>query len=523
MTKINLLSARFARNGFTSLVGWLGLIFCLAGGIARPASEPLVAPQSANPGSNRTTELFDFDWKYHAGDGVRPELPDYDDHDWQTVQLPHDATIGAAPVNGGGKSGRWNGFMPRNCGWYRKSFTLAQPLGMDHMVIEFEGVYRDAEVWLNGHHLGRWLNGFLDFSIDLTDQLQPGTNILAVRYDNRFTNSSRWYMGEGIYRHVWLKRFAPVHVAEDGQFITAGDLGSSSATIRIESEIRNEWRAATNVDVTVDVLAPDGSQVGQVRGVTWVPPQSVQRLVLTTSIKAPQLWDVTNPCLYRAQTTLRVGGQIRDRCTETFGLRQLSFSPAHGLLLNGRKVFLQGVNLHDDLPGVGTAAFDRAIDRRLETLKSLGVNAVRLAHNPHARHFLDACDRLGLLVFDEAYDKWSEQYYGPGAHFAELWPADLAAFMRRDRNHPSVFIWSVGNEPLGQQLAGPDTADGALLERMLTLARAWDPTRPATAALYPARQDGIKWNQKGYGQSAPHSLAFLPEVASVNYQSGFFA
>jgi beta-galactosidase len=492
------------------------ILFCAAAAIF------LVGCLQSSASVGRQVEGFDFDWKYHEGDLTNAQAVGFDDHDWQAVQLPHDASIGRVPVNEGGKSGRWNGFVPRSIGWYRKNFAVTNSLGRDRLAIDFEGVYRNAEVWLNGDYLGRWPNGFLDFSIDLTDHVRSGDNVLAVRYDNTFTNSSRWYMGEGIYRHVWLERLAPVHVEHDGQFISTPEICSNSATVKFETEICNQLPTTTNAEVLLEILSPEEQVVANLRGQIPISGNGRQTVRQQVSLKNPELWDITNPNLYSARTTIKVGGQTVDQVEEKFGIRQISFSPEHGLALNGRKVFLNGVNLHDDLPGVGTAALDRAIEHRLETMKSLGVNAVRFSHNPHAKHFLDTCDRLGLLVFDEAYDKWSNQYYGPNETFAAHWQKDLEAFVRRDRNHPSVFIWSVGNEPEGQQKEGPDDAEVVLLSQMIQRVKALDPGRPVTAALYPARWNGIKWNQKGYYQSQPHQLAFLQEVTSVNYQSGFF-
>lgn len=473
--------------------------------------------------SAREVESFNFDWKYHQGDLTNAQLADFNDSGWQTVQLPHDAAIGRAPVNQVDKGSRWNGFVPRSIGWYRKSFAVTSALGHDRLMIEFGGVYRDAEVWLNGNYLGRWFNGYLDFAVDITDHVKVGQNVLAVRYDNTFTNSSRWYTGEGIYRNVWLERLAPVHVERDGQFIYTPDICGNSATIKIETEIRNHLSQSTNAEVLIEIRAPGGQVVANLRGAAPVPGNGTQTVRQEVRIEKPEPWDTENPQIYNACTTIKVGGQDVDQINETFGIREITFSPRHGLELNGRKLFLKGVNLHDDLGAVGTAAFDRAIERRLEIMKRLGVNAIRMSHNPHARHFLDTCDRLGLLVFDEAYDKWSNQYYGPGENFDVHWRQDVRAFIRRDRNHPSVFIWSAGNEPEGQQQAGADKSESELLSSMIHFIKALDPTRPVTAALYPSRENGIKWNQKGYYQAPPHQLAFLQDVTSVNYQSGFFA
>lgn len=471
----------------------------------------------------RRVECFNFDWKYHEGDVTNAQYPDFDDRQWNLVQLPHDAAIGRAPVNRKDKGSLWNGFVPRSIGWYRKSFNLSDPLGGDRLIVEFGGVYRDAQVWLNGDYLGRWLNGYLDFAADLTDHVKVGNNVLAVRYDNSSTNSARWYTGEGIYRNVWLKRLAPIHVERDGQFIYTSLLPDGSARVSIDTEIQSHLPETTNANLLVEILSPAGKIVARRTGAAPVSDRRVQLVHLDASIATPSLWNPEQPALYTARTTVRVGGNAVDQVEEKFGVRTLDFSPEHGLLLNGTKLFLNGVNLHDDLGAVGTAAFERAIERRLETMKRLGVNAVRLSHNPHDRAFLEICDRLGLLVFDEAYDKWTDQYYGPGQDFKDHWRRDVEAFVRRDRNHPSVFLWSVGNEPVEQQKSGTDDEDAALLSSMTRFVRTLDPTREVTAALYPARWNGIKWNQKGYEQAPPHQLAFLQEVTSVNYQSGFFA
>jgi beta-galactosidase len=471
----------------------------------------------------RQVECFDFDWKYHEGDVTNAQAPGFDDSGWKPVQLPHDAAIGRPPANRTDKGSLWNGFFPRAIGWYRKGFTVAKPLDGDRLMIEFGGVYRDAEVWLNGDYLGRWLNGYLNFGVDLTERVKVGENVLAVRYDNTSTNSARWYTGEGIYRNVWLERMAAVHVERDGQSICASDIGNDSAEVAIETEVRSHLNWTTNAEVLVEILSPEGQMIATRRGVAPISRDGLQSVRQEVSVREPELWDIENPRLYTARTTVSVGGQVMDQTEENFGIRKIRFSPEHGLQLNGKKLFLKGVNLHDDLAGVGTAAFDRAIERRLEAMKSLGVNAVRLSHNPHARNFLDLCDRLGMLVFDEAYDKWTDQYYGPGGDFQSHWRDDIKALIRRDRNHPSVFIWSVGNEPTVQQLEGKDNYGVKLLSAMVPFVKDMDPSRPVTAALYPARRNGVKWNDKGYDHAPPHQLAFLQDVVSVNYQSGFFA
>lgn len=503
----------------------LGFLFAAqahaAGEAAFPVGPSANIDECRSPG--RRVECFDFDWKYQQGDFTDAQAVDFKDNAWQIVQLPHDAAISRALVNKSDKGSRWNGFVPRSIGWYRKSFMITNSLGQDRLVVEFGGIYRAAEVWLNGAFLKRQLNGYLDFAVDLTDHLRPGKNILAVRYDNTSTNSSRWYTGEGIYRHVKLERLGPLHVERDGQFISTPEIGVDLATVRIETELRSHLVDFTNAEVVVEIRSPAGKVVATRRGVAAVPGNKTQTIRLEAQIEKPALWDNENPQLYIAHTTINVGNATVDEIETPFGIRKLTFSPEHGLMLNGHKMFLKGVNLHDDLGAIGTAAFDRAIERRLETMKRLGVNAVRMSHNPHARYFLDTCDRLGLLVFDEAYDKWSNQYYGSDEDFNAHWHTDLEAFVRRDRNHPSVFIWSVGNEPEGQQVEGQDTREMDLLPAMISVVKSLDPTRPVTAALYPARRNGIKWNQKGYGEAPPHQLAFLQDIASVNYQSGFFA
>jgi beta-galactosidase len=431
---------------------------------------------------------FDDGWRFTRGDPAGAETTTFDDHQWQPIDLPHDWAI-AGPIASDNPTGSPGGFFPAGVGWYRKTFPASDAWVGKYATIQFDGVYMLSDVWINGHKLGTHAYGFTPFSYDLTPHLNFGqTNTIAVRVDNSHQLNSRWYSGSGIYRHVWLDAREPLHIARDGIFVKTEDASTASATLAMSITAEND--AVDQIDPHVEFATQifeagaDGKPTGSAVA-SFAPVAAELRRTATVETKAtlpqPKLWSPNSPTRYVAVTTASSNGRVLDTRETPFGIRTISATADKGLLLNGRHIVLYGGCVHDDNGPLGVAAFDRAEARRAEILTAAGFNAVRCAHNPPAPAFLDACDRLGLLVIDEAFDCWElgknvEDY---NRYFKDNWQSDLDAIIRRDRNHPSVLMWSVGNEI--PDFGSPQgLSDGTMV---IARAHELDPTRPVTAAV----------------------------------------
>lgn len=465
---------------------------------------------------------INFDWRFTLGDQQNAQNPKFDDSKWQTVQLPHDASIyGPFVKNNGGDA--INGYRPKNIGWYRKHLSIDKKQLGKQLILEFEGVYRASDVWVNGVHCGTFLNGNLDFQYDISRLVTEGDNVIAVRYDNR-QKTSRWYTGEGIYRDVYLHVLEPVHVDRYGTYVTTPKISKESAKVVIETSVKSDRADSILCKLVTDIVSPSGKVVTSRSSV--VPMKAGENFKFHQEMKvdAPELWEINNPALYKAITRVFVKDQLKDTYETTFGIREVEFTPEQGFLLNGKKVFLKGVCLHQDLGPLGVAALEAGWEKRLSILKNdLGVNAIRLSHNPYPKFVLDWCDRNGILVFDEAYDKWDDQYYGKGNDFRDFWKTDVETWIKRDRNHPSVFIWSVGNEVYQQIRKEQVDAGVSLLKEMSDFVHKLEPSRKVTCAMYPSRYNSITHRQNGYLDAEPHPMAFYMDVMSVNYMAKFFA
>lgn len=457
----------------------------------------------------RKDSLLNFDWKFNTGDMPDAKNATYADKSWAIVQLPHDGSIAGAFDTIMGTRG--NGYRPRHIGWYRKKFIIPANANGKIVTLEFEGVYRAAEVWVNGVYLGKHLNGYTGFTYDITKLVGAGqAATIAVRYDNTYKQSSRWYTGEGIYRNVWLHVTSPVHVAENGTYITTPFIGDDKADVAVQTQVINQTDSVANATLKTVICDPDGKEIQTLISLVPLRKHELYTYHQSTSIANPKRWDINSPVLYTVKTYVMLNSQIVDERRSRVGIRTVNFSPDQGFLLNNRKVFLNGVNMHHDLGPLGAAAFDMGFKRRLIGLKQMGVNAIRLAHNPHASFVLDMCDELGILVFEESFDKWSSEYYGPDEDFKQHWQTDLDWFIRRDRNHPSVFIWSVGNEVAVKQ-EYKDSAFVIQLDKMADFVRKLDPSRKVTSGLYPSRDE-----------DEPAPMAFHMDVVSDNYMSRFY-
>jgi beta-galactosidase len=434
----------------------------------------------------RRVALFDREWKFHRGGAQFAERPEFDDTAWRTLDLPHDWSIEdlpgtKSPFDRDAISQVSTGFTTGGTGWYRKPFTLPDTDKGRRIVIQFDGVYMNAEIWLNGQSLGEHPYGYTSFWYDITDKVKFGApNLLAVKVRNEGENS-RWYSGSGIYRHVWLTVVDPVHVAQWGTTITTSDVSARSASVRAAVRVMNDTASAVDASVTTRILDPAGREAGRMSAVlpgllAGGAAVSSQQVVITS----PVLWSPDTPALYTAVTEVSSGGRLLDRVETPFGIRATSFS-VEGFRLNGTPMKLHGGCFHDDHGPLGSKSYDRAEERRIQLLKASGFNAVRCSHNPPAQAFLDAADRLGMLVIDEAFDMWADGKNPHDYHlwFDKWWQKDLDGMIARDRNHPSVIAWSIGNE-----IPGMD--DPRVVQTAKTLAdfvRKTDPTRPVLAAV----------------------------------------
>jgi beta-galactosidase len=426
----------------------------------------------------RIVENFDFDWKFRLGDFQEAKNVAFDDKDWRNIQLPHDFSI-EQEVQNDGKLGA-NGFFPGGVGWYRKSFTVPKSYAGKKVFICFDGVYHRSDVWINGQHLGFRPYGYVSFEYDLSPYLiAGGENVIAVRVDHSNASSSRWYSGSGIYRHVRLKAVDPVHVDLWGVYITTPEITPSEARVEIETAIRNDDKSPKQVKLLTELFSAGGVKVGTATQTVSIEANATRKFRQNITVRQPSLWDLDSPTLYTAVTKIK-SGSYTDNVSTAFGFRTLKWDSQKGFFLNGKNTKLKGVNLHHDGGfAVGAAVPERIWEMRLAGLKDIGCNFIRTSHNPPAPEFLDICDRLGFLVQDEAFDKWKGGYYSE--YYDEWWKTDLQSMLQRDRNHPSVILWSLGNEVNEQ--GKPEGAER--LETMVAFTHEYEPSRKVTAGLFP--------------------------------------
>ncbi len=491
---------------------------------------------SAEPVRERRN--FDDGWKFFKGDAPGSERPAADDSGWRKLNLPHDWSI-EGPYSASNASG--TGFLPGGIGWYRKGFSLPESLRSRKIFIDFDGVYRDSDVWINGYLLGHRPYGYSSFEYELTSHLNFGSapNLVAVRVDHSVSADSRYYTGSGIYRHVWLTVASPVHVAHWGAYVYTPMVTGSQALVSIETTVINQSTADAAVKLTTAIEDPAGHEVATVSTEDHLAAGADRLFPQQATAPKPSLWSLDTPNLYTAVTRVFVGGTLADETRTPFGIRTIRFDPNHGFFLNGQPLKLKGVCLHHDLGALGAAFSEAALERRLKLLKELGVNAIRCSHNPMAPEEYDLCDRLGLLVMDEAFDEWTGGKHKwiqgwnagtPGTRgyhevFQEWSDRDLSDMVLRDRNHPSIVLWSIGNEieypgdPFGHPLGHDGLKPGMLnaeelvptARRLIADVKRLDGTRPVTQAL----ADTLASNATG--------LASLLDVAGYNYLEQHYA
>lgn len=479
----------------------------------------------------RKCQLIDLGWLFCEGDQPRAQLEGYDDSRWRRVDLPHDWSV-EGEFSADAQTGKQGGFLPCGFGWYRKRLPITEEQLKQRLFLEFEGVYMNSDVWINGQHLGHRCNGYVTFFYEISDYLKAGENLLAVRVDCSSLPNCRWYSGCGVYRHVRLISRDKLSVAHWGTFIRTPKVSDELAQVDLDVAIENKYDRECEVCVKNIIIDQHDDCVAENESVILIPEASQRVVEGSMEIVDPHLWSCKAPYLYNVITYVYLDGDSKDCHKTSFGVREIDFTPEKGFLLNGEKFFLKGLNIHHDLGCLGAAAHDRAIERRLRSIKDVGFNAIRLSHNPHAPYLLECCDRMGFLVFNECFDKWKDYQAENGGKtysFADIWREDLRDFILRDRNHPSVFIWSVGNETCQQfgqavlegPLILPDYGVGELKEKT-DLVRKLDPTRKSTCALYPARKGGVKFSDPAYLRTEPIEMAFHMDVVSSNYMQQFY-
>jgi beta-galactosidase len=476
-------------------------------GAAALASAQDSSAQTAPPPA-RIRDAFDFGWKFFRGDAPGADQPGFADAAWRSLDLPHDWSV-EGPFEQNAISSGTGGYAPTGIGWYRKRFRLPAGFNKRKVRIEFDGVYQNGEVWINGHYLGKRPFGYISYSHDLTPHLVPGENVVALKVDNSRQPGSRWYTGSGIYRHTWLVALNDIHVPQWGTFITTPRVSKDAAAIQVKTKVRNERPVAADVMLHSALVDSAGRTVAVAEDAQNIAARDEYEFVQQVGMEKPRLWSVAEPYLYKLRTTVRTGGQVTDEYETPFGVREAVFDADRGFLLNGEHVKLNGVCLHHDGGSVGAAVPERVWERRLEALRAMGCNAIRTSHNPPAPEFLDLCDRMGFLVMDEAFDEWRVPKgqigpYGYSQYFDEWHQRDVTDFVRRDRNHPSVVLWSCGNE-IGDQTAprGVETLRG-----LIAIFHREDPTRLVTAGC-----DQIAAEPK----AAPQEFLSLLDVVGYNY------
>jgi beta-galactosidase len=480
---------------------------------------------------------LDFDWRFQLGDEPTALHQNFADDAWRVVQLPHDWSI-EGPFGPEHASG--TGYAPGGVGWYRKHFTLGPDAKDRRVAIEFDGIYQNSQVWINGQLVGGRPYGYSSFELDLTPHVDfAGENVLAVRVDHTKVADSRWYTGSGIYRHVRLRITDKLAVTPWGTFITTPEVTAEQATVAVETEIDNASDEDRSVTVRLSVLDAEGEQVARDSAEVTVEKTSSAKPQAELIVKNPAMWSVDTPVLYTLVTEVVDGDEVIDATETRFGVRTFRFDANEGFFLNGENLKLKGVCLHHDAGCLGAAVPVKVLERRLRLMKEIGANAIRTSHNPPAPELLDLCDSMGFLVQDEAFDeftppknKWVQgrnvglpARYGYGEIFEEWAERDIQDMVRRDRNHPSVIMWSIGNEidypndPFSHPVLGWEyrpthpraeelTRHG---KRLVQAVKEVDTTRPVTAALAKVEMT----NAVGFPE--------LLDVVGYNYQEGRYA
>lgn len=463
-------------------------------------------------------ENFNKDWQFHLNDSVKDNDTIAASTVWRTLNLPHDWSIEGA-FNEYSPAGIGGGALDGGLGWYKKQFSVSAQDSTKITSIAFDGVYRNSSVWINGHYLGNRPNGYIGFSYNLTPFLKFGEgqkNEIIVKADNADQPNSRWYSGSGIFRNVWLVKTDKLHVAENGTYITTPNVSENSAEVLIETTVQNETQTERNATVTTTIYFGD-NKITSVSSKQKIEAGTRNVIAQQVKIETPKLWDTQTANMYRAVTEISDGDTTTDAYETSFGIREFKFDLDKGFILNGKHIKINGVCLHHDLGPLGAAFNTRAMERELQIMKDMGVNGIRTSHNPPAPELLDLCDKMGLLVMDEAFDMWEQPKtkYDYSNYWAKWHKKDLEDQILRDRNHPSVIIWSIGNEIPEQW-----NERGAEIGRELSaIVKSLDKTRPVTAAMNPpVAVDATKVNIQFQGTAdKPNNLASSGALDLIGY------
>jgi beta-galactosidase len=467
------------------------------------------------------TASFDSGWRFIKDNPAGAEDPAFDDSNWRLVDLPHDWSIEDLPDQGDSIIGPFakssigkmsTGYTVGGTAWYRKTFTLDKKDKDKIVYLNFDGVYMNADVWINGKHAGNHPYGYTSFYYDITSYLNPAgePNVVAVQVKNVGLNT-RWYSGSGIYRHTWLTVTEPLHIGVWGVFVTTPVISEKSAEIAVQSTIINSGNEIMSFTLQTQIIDPSGKIAGTITKDTTLNSGESVILRQNKAIDNPALWSLEDPKLYTAKVTILSNNKETDTYSATFGIRSIKFDALTGFTLNGKSIKLKGGCYHHDNGPLGSAAIDRAEERKIELLKKAGYNAIRCSHNPPSPYLLEACDSLGMLVIDEAFDMWEKPKNRDdySVYFKDNWKKDVESMVLRDRNHPSIIMWSIGNEI-------PEAGDtsGFRIARALNAAiRDLDQTRGVTEAMVDFA--GMSGGKSDWDDRAPHMALF--EAVGYNY------
>ncbi len=489
--------------------------------------------------TEKRTVLFDAEWRFIKADPKGAEKADFDDSDWRLLDLPHDWSIEDLPNQSDSIIGPFSkaaigkmgtGYTVGGTAWYRKTFTVDKADRHKTAYLQFDGIYMVSDIWVNGKFVGRNTNGYTSFFFDITPFLNPAgqSNVVAVKVQNEGINA-RWYSGSGIYCHTWLTLVEPVHIGMWGVHVKTPEVSKEKASIEISSLVINSGDKVESVEVGVEILDPEGEVVGSSYANSDISAKTGKSFEESILVEKPVLWSLGKPNLYTIRVTVMKNGQESDLTETKFGIRSIEFSAEKGFLLNGEKVILKGGCFHHDNGPLGAAAIDRAEERKIELLKSVGYNAIRCSHNPPSPYLLDVCDRLGILVIDEIFDMWELSKLGSmqqllggdgsseapindlSIYFKDNWRRDVRQWIIRDRNHPCVIMWSIGNE-----IPEAGSPDGLRIATDLSKAvREMDDSRAVTEAL--VDMEAMTIGKSSWEKYTPH----MEQLDVLGYNYGY--
>jgi beta-galactosidase len=497
---------------------------------APKGASPWPADAATNP---MRVQAFNDEWRFHRGEAPGAEVENFDDTQWRTLDVPHDWSIeDLPPARDEATAAAWNGgttplragpfdiyasegqgstgWTVGGMGWYRKTFGKPSIPAGGKAELRFEGVYMNCDVWLNGAHLGDHPYGYTEFACDITPHLKDGNNTVAVRVNNSGKNS-RWYSGSGIFRKVWLAVSGELRIPAHGIFVTTPEITKDAASVSVAVTVENGSATAKRANIRVRIVGEDGAPAGEAQTALAVPANARADAQCAIPLKNPRLWSTNSPQSYRVEAVIEADRKVADGAAVAFGIRKIEIDAAQGLRINGESIKLRGGCVHHDNGPLGAACIPRAEERRVEILKANGYNAIRTSHNPPSRDFLDACDRLGVVVIDEAFDCWEAGNKNPQdyhLYFKEWWKRDLESMIVRDRNHPCVILWSIGNEI--NERAEPQGVE--IGKALAAFAHNLDPTRKVMAAICHA------WDHPGQSWKDMQPAFTYLDVGGYNYQ-----